>query len=378
MNNIFNHTYKNKKVFVTGHTGFKGTWLSLWLTLLGAEVAGFALEPNTKPSLFDVLKLENHLISNIGDIRDKDSLGKAIKAHKPDFIFHLAAQPLVRYSYQQPLLTFETNVMGTANLLEILRKTNFEGVAVNITSDKCYENIASDEESDKHKIIKTKSFVETDPMGGYDPYSASKGAAEIVTAAYRNSFFNPRNYGVSHKAAIASARAGNVIGGGDWSEDRLIPDIIRALSENKEIIIRNPDAIRPWQHVIECVSGYLHLGMMLNQNPAKYSQGWNFGPEEHNTRNVEQILLKSLEVWGSGSYKIIPEKILKEAAFLRLDITKAMQILEWQPAYNIDLSVEKTVEWYKNYYAGNENMFEYTKNQIEEYVCKCLINFSEI
>jgi len=356
MENIFNDIYKNKKVLITGHTGFKGSWLSLWLTLLGAEVVGFSLSPNTEPNLFNVLNLEKHLTSIIGDIRDKDTIEKVLIQYKPDFIFHLAAQPLVRRSYQEPHLTFETNIMGTVNLLEAVRKSNFEGVIVNVTSDKCYENTGC-----------ISSFKENDPMGGYDPYSASKGASEIVTAAYRNSFFNPECYGVSHRVALASARAGNVIGGGDWSEDRLIPDIVRALFKEEEIIIRNPHAVRPWQHVMECISGYLLLGAKLYGNPIEFAEGWNFGSNENTIMTVEEILLKSLELWGSGNYKIIPENFLKEAAFLKLDISKAKEKLGWQPVYNINQSLEKTISWYKNYYFQGADMFEFTKSQIEEY-----------
>jgi len=357
MENIFNQIYKNKRVLITGHTGFKGAWLSLWLTLLGAEVVGFSLAPNIEPSLFNVLSLEKKLTSIIGDIRDKDAMGKVISKYKPDFVFHLAAQPLVRLSYQEPHLTFETNIMGTVNLFEAVRKSDFEGVIINITSDKCYQNIDS-----------VCSFKENDAMGGHDPYSASKGASELVTAAYRNSFFNPDNYGISHKVALASARAGNVIGGGDWAEDRLIPDIVRALSENKEIVIRNPNSVRPWQHVLECISGYLLLGAKIYENPIIYSEGWNFGPDKNLTMTVEEILLKSLELWGGGTYKIIPENTLKEASFLSLDTGKAKEKVGWQPVYNTEKSLEKTINWYKNYYFQQADMFEYTKKQIEEYV----------
>jgi len=350
MENFFKKIYKNKKVLITGHTGFKGSWLSLWLTILGAEVVGYSLEPDTTPNLFEVLKLEEKLTSIIGDIRNKEALQKVINQYKPDFIFHLAAQPLVRRSYNEPSVTFETNVMGTVNLLEAVRTSNFQGVVVNITSDKCYKNSGSN-----------CNFNEEDAMGGYDPYSASKAASEIVTDAYRNSF----------KLSLASARAGNVIGGGDWAEDRLVPDIVRALSENNEIIIRNPHAIRPWQHVMECISGYLLLGAKLYQNPDKYSGGWNFGPDNDSTMTVEKIILQSLKLWGSGNYKIIPEKSLKEADFLKLDITKATEQLEWQPVYNINKALEQTIDWYKIFYSGNTDMFEYTKNQISEY-SKCL------
>lgn len=353
MKNNFNNVYEGKKVLVTGHTGFKGGWLSLWLTLLGAEVVGYSLEPYTEPNFFNVIGLEKKLTSIIGDIRDKDKVEKVINQHKPDFVFHLAAQPLVRLSYQEPHQTFETNIMGTINLFEAVRKNCPECIFVNITSDKCYENLGH-----------TCNFKETDPMGGYDPYSASKGGAELVTSSYRNSF----------KMILASARAGNVIGGGDWSLDRLIPDIARALSKNEEIIIRNPHAVRPWQHVMECIGGYLHLGMKLAENSVEFAQGWNFGPDGGDVRTVEQILSKSLELWGSGTYKVIPEKIMKEADYLRLDITKAKELLGWQPVYDVGKALEITINWYKAFYSGTADMFEYTKMQLEEYSNQCLIN----
>jgi CDP-glucose 4,6-dehydratase len=308
MKDIYNNIYKGKKVLVTGHTGFKGAWLSLCLILGGAEVIGYSLTPHTQPNLFQILSLEKHLTSIVGDIRDKDKLEEVLKTYKPDYIFHLAAQALVRASYREPHSTFETNIMGTVNLFEAVRKTLSECVIVNVTSDKCYEN------NGYHCRYK-----ETDAMGGYDPYSASKGAVEIVAASYRNSFFNPENYGISHKIAIACARAGNVIGGGDWAEDRLIPDIVRSFSKNEEIIIRNPHAVRPWQHVMECISGYMQLGAMLSENPKKYAEGWNFGSDGNDVRTVEQILLKSIEIWGGGSYNVVSEGVMKEAAYLSLD-----------------------------------------------------------
>ncbi len=356
MNQFFNQTYKNKKVLVTGHTGFKGSWLSFWLELLGAEVVGISLAPNIEPNLYGVLGIKKHITSIFADIRDKNNLEKIIIEQKPDFIFHLAAQSLVRYSYQEPYQTFETNIMGTVNLFEAVRKCCLKCVIINVTSDKCYENNGA-----------VCNFKETDSMGGFDPYSASKGASEIVTGAYRNSFFNPRDYGISHKVALASARAGNVIGGGDWSEDRLIPDIIRHLVKKEEVIIRNPHSVRPWQHVIDCVSGYMLLGAKLSENAVEFVGSWNFGPDENIVMTVEQILLKSLKLWGTGNYKVIPEKVLKEANFLRLNISKAKKELGWKPRYEIDKALEKTINWYKNYYSGMIDMYEYTKNEIKEY-----------
>ena len=349
------HSYKNKKVLVTGHTGFKGSWLSLWLNLLGAEVAGFSLEPDTEPNLFNILRLEKCITSIIGDIRDKDNIENVINKHRPDFVFHLAAQPLVRQSYKEPRQTFETNVMGTVNLLEAVRKSNIECAVVCITSDKCYEN--SGQES---------VFSENDLMGGFDPYSASKGAAELVISAYRNSFFNPAEYGQKHRVSVASARAGNVIGGGDWAQDRLIPDLIRALSDEKDVIIRNPQAIRPWQHILECISGYLLLGAKLSQNHAEFSGAWNFGTDEQSVMTVEQITAKSIELWGKGNYTVIPDNTLKEQPFLRLDIGKAKKKLGWKPIYEINEALEKTIKWYKYYYS-RADMLEFSKNQIKEY-----------
>jgi len=355
MNPIFNEVYKNKKILVTGHTGFKGSWLCLWLLLAGAEVVGFSLEPETNPSLFKVLNLEKYLDSIIGDIRDKKLIENVVSKIKPDFIFHLAAQPIVRRSYKEPILTFETNIMGTVNLLEAVRKNGLETIIINITSDKCYDN--------KENVC---SYSETDPMGGYDPYSASKGAVEIITSSYRNSFFNSANYD-NHKIALASARAGNVIGGGDWAEDRLIPDIIRALTEKEDVIIRNPNSTRPWQHVLECISGYLTLGEKLFQNPNQYCEGWNFGPEPGSIMAVQQIVNKTIDLWGSGNYRIIPDENMKEAVCLSLNIAKAKEKLGWQPVYDINQAVEKTICWYQHYYFRQDAILEYTKKQIENY-----------
>ena len=346
---LFNQVYKNKKVFVTGHTGFKGSWLTLWLTMLGAEVVGYSLSPATEPALFNVLGLENKITHITGDIRDEESLKNALKAHKPEFVFHLAAQPLVRLSYKEPKLTYETNVMGTVNLFEAIRQTESVRAVVNVTSDKCYEN--------REWVY---GYRENEPMGGYDPYSSSKGISELVTSAYRNSFFN-------HKVALASARAGNVIGGGDWAEDRLIPDCIRSLSKNEDLSIRNPVATRPWQHVLEPLSGYLWLGAMLCHDPVKYSEGWNFGPNDDDVLTVEEIVKKALVVWGKGNYEVLPPSGVHEAKLLKLDISKAKYYLNWKPVYTASDAVIKTVEWYKNYYLANIDMRKYTEDQVREY-----------
>ncbi len=349
--------YKNKKVLVTGHTGFKGAWLSLWLYSLGAEVIGYSLQPPTNPSLFEVLSLGNKIISIEGDIRDENKVIEVFQKHKPDVVFHMAAQPLVRLSYNEPRLTYETNVMGTLNLLEASRNTESVKVFVNVTSDKCYEN--------KEQNI---FYTESDSLGGYDPYSSSKAMSEILTSAYRNSFFNPRDFGKTHNTALASARAGNVVGGGDWAEDRLIPDCVRSLSTKKAIIIRNPDAVRPWQYVLEPVYGYLLLGAKLLENPLNYLGGWNFGPDNLENQTVEEIVESVIDLWGEGKFEIRRDGTLHEAKLLMLDNGKAKKELGWKPLYDINDTVDKTISWYKKYYAGREDMFKYSLYQIEEYL----------
>lgn len=279
MINSFKSIYNGKKVLVTGHTGFKGAWLTLWLTELGADVAGYALEPPTNPSLFDTLKLADRINHNIADVRDADKLSSIVEQAKPDIVFHLAAQALVRYSYNDPKTTYETNILGTVNLLEAVRKTPGVKAVVNVTSDKCYEN--------KEQMI---GYKEDDPMGGYDPYSSSKGCSELVTAAYRKSFFGENGFDKSHDVALATARAGNVIGGGDWADDRIIPDCVRALVKNESIEIRRPKATRPWQHVLEPLSGYLHLAALMYEKPNDYCMGWNFGPLDEDIIEVEEIV----------------------------------------------------------------------------------------
>lgn len=344
-------TYKGKKVLVTGHTGFKGSWLSIWLKSLGAEVIGYSLEPYTEPSMFEVCDLDSKMTSIIGDIRNYSQLDKVIEDYKPEIVFHLAAQALVRYSYINPVETYETNIMGTVNLLEAVKKSESVKSVVVITTDKCYEN--------KEWVY---GYRETDPMGGYDPYSSSKGCVELIVSSYRNSFYNDRGI------ALASARAGNVIGGGDWSEDRLIPDFVRAVSEGKSISIRSPLATRPWQHVLEPLSGYLKLGALMFRDREKYSSGWNFGPNDTDIINVEGVLRYCIEVWGKGSINIEEGNFVHEANLLKLDISKVRANLKWNPLYNIEECIKKTVDWYKEYYElGKENMYEYTLKQIEEY-----------
>jgi len=352
-------TYKGKKVLITGHTGFKGSWLSAWLTELGAQVIGYSLEPPTKPSMFEAISLQDKVTHIIGDVRDEEHLLAVFSKYQPEFVFHLAAQPIVRLSYKDPKLTYETNVMGTVNVLEAIRKTKSVRVAVVITSDKCYEN--------KEWIY---GYRETDPMGGYDPYSSSKGCAELVVSAYRRSFFNPGRYN-EHKVALSSARAGNVIGGGDWGQDRLVPDCIRALSESKVIKIRNPNAVRPWQYVLEPLSGYLLLGAKMYQDGDKFVGAWNFGPPDSDIIRVEEIVKRIISYWGNGRYKIAASsKNPHEAKLLKLDCSKAHSLLNWNSVYNINGTLKETAEWYSRYYNGirGRELYEFTVKQIREYM----------
>jgi len=350
---MFNNIYKDKKVLVTGHTGFKGTWLCLWLKILRAKVIGYSLEPNTKPSMFEALNLSKDLIHIVGDIRNEQNLLKIFQEYQPEIVFHLAAQPLVRLSYREPKETFETNAMGTVNLLECVRKTSSIKAIINITSDKCYEN--------KEWVW---GYRENDPMGGHDPYSASKGVSEIITSSYRNSFFCDNN------TSIASARAGNVIGGGDWAEDRLIPDCIRALINNQTIEIRNPHATRPWQHVLEPLSGYLLLGSLLLQGTNNFSEAWNFGPSDNDILNVLNVTEQIISTWGTGECKILNNKNnLHEANLLKLDISKAFSRLKWRPVYHVHQAISETVNWYKEYYNNKSTeIYDFTLNQISNYV----------
>lgn len=358
---MFNSVYEGKKVLITGHTGFKGSWLTLWLLELGAEVIGYSLKPPTKPSLFEALQLDKKITHIIGDVRDKGELMAAFIKYQPEIVFHLAAQSLVKASYENPLLTYETNIMGTVNLFEAVRKTASVKVLVNVTSDKCYEN--------KEWLY---GYREIDPMGGYDPYSSSKGCAEIITAAYRNSFFNPVEYGKTHKVALSSVRAGNVIGGGDWGEDRIVPDCIKALSQNKPISIRNPQAIRPWQYVLEPLSGYLWLGALMSMEPERYSQAWNFGPSNSNIFTVEEMVAELLKLWGCGKHEIVGDTRFHEAKLLKLDTSKSQFYLKWRQTGDIHFALEKTVNWYKHYYSEKDDMYNYTRRQIEEYVEKAI------
>lgn len=342
--------YKNKKVLVTGHTGFKGSWLVLWLESFGADVLGYSLEPETKPSLFDVLNLKNKIKTVIGDIRDREKLEKTFNDFKPEIVFHLAAQPLVRRSYFEPVLTYETNVIGSLNVLESARKCQSVRAFVNVTTDKCYEN----------KEIK-KGYTEDQPMGGYDMYSSSKACVEILSASYKRCFLDNNN-----SFDLATARAGNVIGGGDWADDRLVPDCIRAIENGQNIEIRNPMATRPWQHVLEPLSGYLTIGEKLLTSGKKYAQSYNLGPEESSVLTVEDVAKKVIEFYGKGELVVHKKDNLHEANLLMLNINKAKEVLGWKPVYNADEALKKTTSWYKKFYK-REEMLGYTLEQIKDY-----------
>lgn len=338
---MFNNEYKNKKVIVTGHTGFKGSWLCRWLQIMGANVIGISLQPNTQPSHFNLLNLD--IESYFIDIRNAEEIEKTIKKIKPDIVFHLAAQPLVRDSYDIPLITFETNVIGTANILNACRNMDdLRGVVI-VTTDKCYEN--------KEWIW---GYRESDPVGGHDPYSASKGCAELVTSCFRKSFFNLELYGKSHGTLIASARAGNVIGGGDWSKDRLIPDIMRAVSKGEAVTIRNPESTRPWQHVLECLSGYLCLGEKLLQRDKKFAESWNFASTFEENAKVLEIVNLIKKYWNKLQYEVkTQENQPYEAGLLRLDCSKALTHLCWKNVWNLENTIAATTNWYRNFYENN-------------------------
>jgi CDP-glucose 4,6-dehydratase len=355
MKQLFGSIYNNRKVLITGHTGFKGSWLCLLLNQLGAEVYGYALEPPTNPSLFNDAKIDKLVTSYIGDIRDYKNLLKVLQEVQPEIIIHMAAQALVMESYKKPRETYEINVMGTLNLLDATRYVDSIKAIVNVTTDKCYEN------REWHW-----SYRENEPMGGYDPYSNSKGCSELLTSAYRNSFFNPKDYS-KHGVALASARAGNVIGGGDWADNRLIPDFIRAISKGEKLKIRSPYAIRPWQHVLEPLSGYLTLAAKLFTDGVFFAQGWNFGPDDNDAQNVEWITKTICEYWGDGaSYEIDTHPQPHEANYLKLDCSKAKTELGWIPKWNIRNALNLIVEWHKAF-ANGENMREITNQQIEDY-----------
>ena len=349
--------FKNKKILITGHTGFKGSWLTQILLNCGAKVSGIALRPNTKPSLFQILGLEKKIRNNFCDIRDFKKISEIIKKEKPEIVFHLAAQALVRDSYNDPLYTFETNIMGTANILQAIKETDTVRAAVIITTDKVYENKESG-----------LPFKEDDKLGGYDPYSASKAAAEIVIGSYIKSFFNPVDYNKQNRTLIVSARAGNVIGGGDWQKDRLIPDIMRAVFEKKEkIIIRNPDAIRPWQYVIELLYGYLLLAEKLYRGKKDFSGAWNFGPNNKNHLTVEELVKRALGLLRQGSYEIRRDCGKHEARLLKLDSNKAKKLLGWQSQLDIKTILKFTCDWYKAFYE-KKDIIDLTNQQINSFL----------
>lgn len=350
--------YSGRSVFVTGHSGFKGSWLTLWLHTLGAEVHGYSLPPPTQPNNFQASRVRDACAAHHeADVRDGDTLERALRTSKADFVFHLAAQPLVRDSYGTPHDTFETNVMGTVRLLDAVRAVGRPCTVVVITSDKCYQNVEQ-----------IWGYRELDPMGGDDPYSASKGAAELVVASYRKSFFAPEKL-ASHGVRLASARAGNVIGGGDWARDRIICDMVRALSVNQPLIVRNPNAVRPWQHLLEPLSGYMLLGQrMASSDESQWLSGWNFGPATGDTLPVSRLIELFIECWGEGSWEHQPnDQPLHEAKILRLSIDKAVIELGWQPRWNVLEAVTRTAAWYRAFYGGGCDMREHSLADIRAY-----------
>jgi CDP-glucose 4,6-dehydratase len=347
-------TFKKKRILLTGHTGFKGGWLSFWLNELGSDVTGFSNGVPTNPSFFETVGLKDCLTDVEGGVRDLKHLKRIVRKCDPEYIFHLAAQPLVRDSYANPIETFETNVLGTANLLEAARECESLVSCVCITSDKCYENQDW-----------AFAYRENDRLGGKDPYSASKAAAEIVAASYWTSFYQSRD---GKRPAIVTARAGNVIGGGDWAKDRIIPDCIRALKDGRSIVIRNPDSIRPWQHVLEPLAGYLRLAALSGHDPDRYSGAWNFGPVGEGTISVRSLVDKVIDEWGSGKSELgAQDKKRPEASILKLDCTKAMDALNWRPSLKVTEAIEMTVSWYKEMLSGDRDMKKFTSGQIKKY-----------
>lgn len=357
MTDIFNQFYKGKRVLVTGHTGFKGSWLSIWLHEMGAEVVGVGLDPYSEKDNFVLSGIGKKIKADIrADIRDGQKMKDIFAEYQPEIVFHLAAQPLVRLSYDIPVETYETNVMGSINIMEAARVTDSVKVVVMITTDKCYEN--------KEQIW---GYRENEPMGGYDPYSSSKGAAEIAISSWRRSFFNSQEYGKKHHVSIASVRAGNVVGGGDWAKDRIVPDCIRALEADQLIEIRSPKAIRPWQHVLEPLSGYLLLASKMWTNPTRYCEGWNFGPRAESITSVWDVATMLTNYYGRGELKDVSDpNALHEANLLMLDISKAKFQLGWEPRMNIEQCMCLVADWYKNYI--KEDVYQLCVKQIESYL----------
>ena len=353
---IFGNIFRGKRILITGHTGFKGSWLSLWLHDLGAKVTGFALPPDTAPSHFELIGLRDTVNHIEGDIRDSHVVEEAFKASEPEIVFHMAAQALVRDSYDDPKGTFDTNIGGTVNILEAVRASSSVKALIVITSDKCYEN--------REWVW---GYRENDPMGGHDPYSASKGATEIVCSAYRRSFFEKGGRGPH--LGFATVRAGNVIGGGDWARDRIIPDCVRALSENKPIVIRNPKATRPWQHVLEPLSGYLFLAQQLLNDPDRLSGAWNFGPADTEHINVEELAKRFIKTWGKGNIELFEsnQPVQHEANLLRLSIDKVAYELGWFPVLNGSTAIDWTVNWYKEWQEDDKKLREISLDQVHKY-----------
>jgi len=343
--------WKGRRVFVTGHTGFKGSWLCLWLHELGAQVKGFALEPPTTPSLFNEARVAELVESEIGDIRDLQRVTQSVHDFQPDILIHMAAQPLVRYSYDAPIETYAVNVLGTAHVLEAAKTCGSIKSVVSVTTDKCYEN--------KEWVW---AYRENEPMGGHDPYSSSKGCAELVTASYRRSFYEQKGIG------LASARAGNVVGGGDWALDRLIPDILRAFEKDQPVVIRSPNAVRPWQHVLEPLSGYLSLAQRLFESPGDFAEGWNFGPNEEDAKPVSWILDRMVDAWPGSSWRLDQAtNNPHEANYLKLDISKAKSKLDWQPTWDLKHTLENIVKWHRAW-LSSDDMQAFSKNEINEFM----------
>ena len=356
MKNFLSESFKNKTVLVTGHTGFKGSWLSVWLNELGARVVGYALDPYTENDNFIRSGIKNKIHDIRGDVRNFESLKEVFDEHSPEFVFHLAAQPLVRESYRNPKETLEVNIGGTVNVLENCRLSGSVKVIINVTSDKCYEN----------RELK-RGYREDDRVGGYDPYSSSKGCSELVTQAYRNSFFNPELFN-DHGKSISSVRAGNVIGGGDWRTDRIVPDCIRDLENERPILVRNPQAVRPWQFVLEPLGGYLLLAARMAENPKKYCGAWNFGPERSSVITVKKLVELVITNWGNGSYDEAEEKTwMHETRLLFLNIDKARKELNWAPVLPVDEAVRQTIQWYRSH-KSKENMYDFCKGQIFDFM----------
>ena len=357
MIDIYNGFFKGKKVLVTGHTGFKGSWLCIWLYELGAEVIGVGLDPYSNRDNYVLSGIGNRIKMDIrADIRDNNELRRVFSEFQPEIVFHLAAQPLVRMSYEIPVETYQVNVMGTINILEAIRATKSVKVGVMITTDKCYDNCEQ-----------RKGYVETDPFGGYDPYSSSKGACEVAIQSWRRSFFNPKDFGIKHNVSLASVRAGNVIGGGDWAKDRIVPDCIRALETTKVINIRSPKAIRPWEHVLEPLSGYMLLAQKMWESPTEYCEGWNFGPEQSNVMTVWEVASAIVDVFGFGTLNDVSDSnALHEASLLMLNINKAKTRLGWKPRLSAKQTIGLTADWYKRY--ATENVYELCVEEINKFI----------